>query len=51
MTGGEISGNYADSGGGIYVDSNYPTFTMTGGIIENNSATSPVWSNSKGGGC
>ena len=37
MNGGTISGNTAQSGGGVGVD-NYGTFTMNGGTISNNSA-------------
>ncbi len=37
MSGGTVSGNDAISGGGVYVGSD--TFTMTGGVIEENTAT------------
>ena len=43
MTGGTITGNKANKGGGVYVDANgmyniYGIFTMTGGNIEGNTA-------------
>ena len=45
MTGGEISGNTAQNGGGVYIggsssSTSYPgSFTMTGGTISGNTAT------------
>ena len=37
MTGGTISGNIANNGGGVFVDGG--TFTMRGGVITNNIAS------------
>jgi hypothetical protein len=49
MAGGEITGNSATSGGGVYVTDG-ATFTMTGGTIANNSATNHTGNIGIGGG-
>ncbi|MDR1302178.1 MAG: hypothetical protein LBK43_06880, partial [Treponema sp.] len=42
MSGGEVSGNSAAQGGGVYV--NGGTFTMNGGVVNGNTATTNVHS-------
>jgi hypothetical protein len=44
MNGGTIMGNTSGSGGGVYVDENSSSFTMSGGTIRGNTASA------KGGG-
>ena len=39
MSGGEISGNKAKNGGGVYIHAAHRIFTMTGGTIKGNIAT------------
>lgn len=39
MSGGEISGNKAKNGGGVYIHAAFRSFTMTGGTIKGNTAT------------
>ena len=39
MSGGEISGNKAKNGGGVYIHASWRSFTMTGGTIKGNLAT------------
>ena len=39
MSGGEISGNKAKNGGGVYIHAAHRSFTMTGGTIKGNLAT------------
>ena len=39
MSGGEISGNKAKNGGGVYIHAAHRIFTMTGGTIKGNTAT------------
>ena len=39
MSGGEISGNKAKNGGGVYIHATWRNFTMTGGTISGNIAT------------
>lgn len=38
MSGGEISGNKAKNGGGVYIHASWRHFTMTGGTIKGNTA-------------
>ena len=38
MSGGEISGNKAKNGGGVYIHASWRYFTMTGGTIKGNTA-------------
>ena len=38
MSGGEISGNKAKNGGGVYIHATWRYFTMTGGTIKGNTA-------------
>ena len=49
MSGGIISGNIAESGGGVYVTSG-AKFTFTGGTIEGNYAVSTLGANTGNGG-
>lgn len=39
MSGGEISGNKAKNGGGVYIHASWRSFKMTGGTIKGNLAT------------
>ena len=39
MSGGEISGNKAKNGGGVYIHASWGSFTMIGGTIKGNLAT------------